>query len=85
MDDLVHLALALDVSPAALMMPATDDPTADLDLAPGAESWTKTQDWWSWLTAAHPLWEGPNTDPHDVETWRRSVSPPWAWKAATDG
>lgn len=84
-DDLVHLALALDVSPAALLMPATETADDEIGNAPGQEPWTVASDWWTWLRAEHPLWEGPNTDPHDAETWRRSVSPPWARKAAPNG
>lgn len=84
-DDLVHLALALDVSPAALLMPATEAANDDIGNAPGQEPWTLASDWWAWLRSEHPLWEGPKTDPHDVETWRRSVSPPWARKAAPNG
>ncbi|MBS9532604.1 helix-turn-helix transcriptional regulator [Mycobacterium sp. M1] len=86
-DDLVHLALALDVSPIALLMPATESLDDDIGDTPGApdHSPPRAIDWWQWLRSEHPLWEGPATDPHDVETWRRSVIPPWARKASTDG
>lgn len=84
-DDLVYLSVALDVSPVALMMPSSNDPTADLDLAPGAAPWTTTLDWWLWLTAAAPLWSGHGADPHEVETWRRDTTPPWVRKPGSDG
>ncbi|WP_220473773.1 helix-turn-helix domain-containing protein [Mycobacteroides abscessus] len=83
-DDLVHLALALDVTPSALMMPEVER-AHELPDAPGSVAWTDAHDWWAWLVGRNPLWASPNTDLHDLETWRRSVNPSWTWKTTSNG
>ncbi|WFE46277.1 helix-turn-helix transcriptional regulator [Verrucosispora sp. WMMD1129] len=49
-DDLVALAIALDVSPLALLMPAQDSP---IDLAAGVRIGWKPG--WRWAAGEHPL------------------------------
>lgn len=83
-DDLVMLAAALDVSPAALLMPpgANDaiEESVPADAVPGGRS-VSAGEWWNWLTAAAPL-HGTYPDAVDtfeVERWRRGQVPPFAW------
>ncbi|WFR72938.1 helix-turn-helix transcriptional regulator [Prescottella defluvii] len=53
-DDLVALALALDVSPATLLMPLSEDwELGKVDLT--SEVSTAPQRAWEWLVAAYPL------------------------------
>jgi transcriptional regulator with XRE-family HTH domain len=79
-DDLIHLCLALDISPAAMLMPHATDAEEDVSSAfphpAGA--------WWAWLTAARPLDavvvnETP-ADAWEVEGWRREQVPEFGWK-----
>lgn len=86
-DDLVYLALALDVSPAALMMPPADDPDTDMAGAPCPDDYPTPEavDWWSWLTSCHPLWSGPNTTDFEVQRWRYDINPAFTKGGLPDG
>jgi transcriptional regulator with XRE-family HTH domain len=81
-DDLIHLALALDVSPAALLMPAANAMDDTIGHAPGAPSHEEAlaAHWWLWLRSEYPLWAGPATTPFEIERWRWDVNPPFARK-----
>lgn len=81
-DDLAHLALALDVSPAALMMPPVDHLDDDIGDVPGFPEHSAAQavDWWQWLRSEHPLWEGPETTEFEVERWQWDINPPFTRK-----
>lgn len=91
-DDLVAIAAALEVSPAALLMPVVDDdedggavwliPTsAEPDR--GDETPTiQSGQFWDWLTVEAPL-DAPllpdtGRDEFAVEAWRREQVPPFA-------
>ncbi|MBF9327957.1 MULTISPECIES: helix-turn-helix domain-containing protein [Mycobacteroides] len=94
-DDLVAIAAALDVSPASLMMPPTEDDedggstwlihtSAEPD--PGEEGVATIQSgqFWDWLTADAPL-DAPllpdtGRDEFAVEAWRRKQVPPFAYR-----
>lgn len=82
-DDLVMLAAALDVSPASLLMPSATDPIEEsvpADAVHGGRS-VSAGEWWNWLTAVAPL-HGTypdEVDTFEVERWRRSQVPPFAW------
>lgn len=77
-DDLVALALALDVIPTALLMPPADHPDARVEPFPGAPPGATAAGWWAWLAGRNPLREV--ADRHELETWRRAVTPPWTWE-----
>lgn len=67
-DDLIAFAVALNVSPAALLMPAYEDDDA--------------VEMWAWITAESPR-SGGTVDTDDqfaVEAWRRSQVPKFAWR-----
>lgn len=76
-DDLIHFALALDVSPAALLMPPADTLDADLGDVPGFPDQPAVEavDWWQWLRSEYPLWAGPNTSEFEVQRWRWDINP----------
>lgn len=62
-DDLVAIASALGVSPATLLMPATNDDDSEVREGDNValSAWNKPIGavWtWEWLTAAHPLVSG---------------------------
>lgn len=98
-DDLVALAAALDVSPAALLMPymnPADSPDpGDLSLlyerrvASSADTEpVEAGQLWLWLTAASPLASPQYMDEVDefaIEHWRREQVPRFAWKASSGG
>lgn len=52
-DDLVALAIALNVSPITLLMPAAADPDSDVQVT--AERKTSAKRMWSWLNGGYPL------------------------------
>lgn len=91
-DDLVALAAALNVSPAALLMP----PVSELDTPDPSEQPVPTSAGngveagalWLWLTADSPL-DAPQIlerrDEVAVEVWRRDQVPPWAYRTRTGG
>lgn len=69
-DDLVAFSGALNVSPAALLMPACEECGLD------------ARETWAWLTAASPK-SGGTVDISDhfaVEAWRREQVPEFAWR-----
>ncbi len=75
-DDLVALALALDVSPATLLMPETDSPEAPVELVSVAEP-VDAHSFWNWLVAAWPLDEsGLSVMEFAANSW-----PKWRQKA----
>lgn len=92
-DDLVAIAAALGVSPAALLMPQVDDdedggiawliPTS-AEPDPGEEgvATVLAGQFWSWLTAEAPLdaplFPDTGRDEFAVEAWRREQVPPFA-------
>lgn len=94
-DDLVAFAAALDVSPAALLMPhvVDDEPGAAQDTLlitsaepmptkGGGASVTAGQ-FWLWLIADSPLREPLILNERDevaVEAWRREQVPVWAYR-----
>jgi len=55
-DDLVALSVALNVSPATLLMPNSDEEAADTSLT--GTGTLKANDMWDWLTANNPLPDG---------------------------
>lgn len=69
-DDLVVFATALNVSPAALLMPACEECGLD------------ARETWAWLTAASPKSDGTVdiSDHFAVEAWRREQVPEFAWR-----
>ena len=69
-DDLVALALALDVSPATLLMPAAADDTERVDVTGVAKC--DADRLWSWLSAQAPI----EPDVHVIE-FRLAALPPW--------
>lgn len=92
-DDLVAIAAALEVSPAALLMPQVDDdedggiawliPTS-AEPDPGEDGVASIQSgqFWHWLVADSPL-DAPlfpdnGRDEFAVEAWRRKQVPPFA-------
>ncbi|QNJ90995.1 helix-turn-helix transcriptional regulator [Mycolicibacterium fluoranthenivorans] len=81
-DDLVHLALALDVSPAALLMPPANGLDDSIGNPPSASDYPEVRaaDWWQWLRSEYPLWAGPTTTDFEVERWRWDVNPPFGRK-----
>jgi transcriptional regulator with XRE-family HTH domain len=82
-DDLVCLALVLNVSPAALLMPPETDPGLSMDSPIPAVT---TGQWWGWLTASAPLDAPDSPDTFEVERWRRDQVPPFAWnRGASNG
>ncbi|MFT3661744.1 MAG: helix-turn-helix transcriptional regulator [Gordonia sp. (in: high G+C Gram-positive bacteria)] len=78
-DDLVALALALDVSPATLMMPdvrrayteveLTEAPTVRPERIAAASAW-------AWFTARGPAWD--DRTETDVEEFQEDAEPYWA-------
>lgn len=98
-DDVMALAAALDVSPAALLMPHVDpaDSTDPSDLSLLYERDVRTSastepveagQLWLWLTGESPLTAPQYKDQVDefaVENWRREQVPRFAWKASSDG
>lgn len=52
-DDLVALAVALDVSPSRLLLSATADPDAQIDLTP--RTTVSERDAWGWAAGSDPL------------------------------
>lgn len=83
-DDLVVLALALDISPVALLMPPVG--TVDDELLPAdasGEKRTSPWEWWMWLTAERSLRDPgyrEDYDHHEAEAWRRVQVPEFAWR-----
>ncbi|SLH96691.1 putative DNA binding protein [Mycobacteroides abscessus subsp. abscessus] len=94
-DDLMAIAAALDVSPAALLMPQVDDdedggiawliPTS-AEPDPGEEgvATVLSGQFWGWLTADAPLdaplFRDTGRDEFAVEAWRRKQVPPFAYR-----
>lgn len=84
-DDLVAIAAALDISPAALLMPDVDDlsDTPPTTTHPeGSGEWMARQ-FWDWLVADAPLNAPASTDDRDdfaVEQWRRDQVPEFAYR-----
>ena len=82
-DDLMALALALDVSPITLLlpgMPGADDPSAMVAVT-GVESRVEAMKLWNWLKAYYPLTAMPplafmvNAMPQwDLPQWERGRS-----------
>lgn len=84
-DDLVALAVALDVSPVRLLLPPTADETK-VDVTPDAEATARTA--WLWATGEKPLpndlWREQSVDvdlDRDLrfETENRPHDPPDTW------
>lgn len=94
-DDLVAIAAALEVSPAALLMPQVDDdedggiawlvPTsAEPDPGQDGTATILSGQFWDWLTADAPL-DAPllpdtGRDEFEVESWRRQQVPKFAYR-----
>lgn len=97
-DDLVALAAALNVSPAALLMPNvteldTTDPSdpsliVEQHVPTSAGENVEAGALWLWLTADSPL-DAPQIlekrDEVGIEVWRREQVPPWAYRTRTGG
>ena len=81
-DDLVALAAALDISPAALLMPASSKPSdpAPATVHPEGDTNPDAAQLWGWLTAQSPL-DAPllmaERDEVAIEMWRREQVPVW--------
>lgn len=85
-DDLVAIAAALNVSPAALLMPSVTDPydAAGATVSPAGAP--EAGPLWDWLTAAAPLDAPLLADERDevaAEMWRREQVPPWSYRTRT--
>ncbi|MGV0624537.1 helix-turn-helix domain-containing protein [Mycolicibacter minnesotensis] len=79
-DDLVAIAAALSVSPAALLMPLTDEVDDTVRVSGGAAAGGSV---WDWLTADSPLDTSvvaAERDEFAIEAWRREQVPPWAYR-----
>lgn len=80
-DDLTTLAVALGVSPAALLMPPATDPIDDMIELSGIKL-EHAGTVWNWLTAQDPLdasFVPEQRDEFEIEQWRRRTTPPWNW------
>ncbi len=83
-DDLVAVASALDVSPAALLMPPVDDPLDAAGATVSPLGAPEAGPLWDWLTAKAPLNVSllvEQTDHFANEMWRRMQVPRWAYRA----
>jgi transcriptional regulator with XRE-family HTH domain len=81
-DELVALALALDVSPASLLMPLGADPGEPVELGPGVV--VPAAYAWDWLRVEGPLGEtGVEITRERDEDFHRSARPAWDWRLET--
>jgi transcriptional regulator with XRE-family HTH domain len=89
-DDLVAIAAALNVSPAALLMPqANEDEFGPVEttaqLIGSDDPRPDAGQLWYWLTADAPL-DTPQPDHRDeieIEMWRREQVPIWDYRTRT--
>lgn len=79
-DDLVALAVALDVSPVTLLMPNTDDRSEVVEATAVAGHYP-ADDVWDWLRAEHPL-KKPYTGPELLDFIGQATP---AWRAREFG
>lgn len=71
-DDLIVLALVLDVSPATLLMPLSDEPHENV---PTTGFKTTAEFLWRWLTADADI--DPTQNEGQLEAFRRRSQPIW--------
>lgn len=85
-DDLVAIAAALNISPAAMLMPAVADPYEVAGATVGPTGAPEAGQLWDWLTATAPL-DAPllaeERDEVAAEVWRREQVPPWSFRTKT--
>lgn len=85
-DDLVAIAAALDISPAAMLMPAVADPHEAAGATVSPTGAPEAGQLWDWLTATAPLDAPLLADERDevaAEVWRRDQVPPWSFRTKT--
>ncbi|QZT56734.1 hypothetical protein [Mycolicibacterium austroafricanum] len=82
-DDLVALAVALDVSPVTLLMPNSDGPGAEVPVTGVLSRPVQTGRFWDWLIGVYPL-EEQSEDQRGVtsQIFQRKARPAWAVSAA---
>lgn len=75
-DDLVALAVALEVNPNALLLPRDGRPEQEIDLAPGRRVTADVV--WKWADGRIPLWlrQGDVTE-HAQADFEKHARPPW--------
>ncbi len=77
-DELTALAMTLDVSPIALLMPYTE--TANDDVAVTGMQHVVGARWvLDWLRGDAPVQPEDAVDDHEVASFRRRSLPSWAW------
>lgn len=80
-DDLVALAVIFGVSPAALLLPLTDDPTVSVEVTGGGA--VDSMDAWRWANGQRPLKLSPGREQtemlehqlYGMPQWLRLMSP----------
>lgn len=74
-DDLTALTLALDVSPAALLMPGLLANASDSAAPITGSPYERACEVWKWLTATAPLRDQVDRTSRRVQEWRLRSSP----------
>ena len=85
-DDLVAISAALNVSPAAMLMPPVTDPYDAAGATVSPLGSPEAGPLWDWLTATAPLDVSLIADDRDdvaAEVWRREQVPPWSYRTRT--
>ena len=85
-DDLVAISAALNVSPAAMLMPPVTDPYDTAGATVSSICSPEAGPLWDWLTATAPLEASLLADERDdvaAEVWRREQVPPWSFRTRT--
>lgn len=72
-DDLVSIAVALDVSPITLLMPDSEDRGEQVVVTGGGEQ--SSEQVWKWLRAERPLGDVDNAS--DLLNWAAAAFPSW--------
>ncbi|WP_304106385.1 helix-turn-helix domain-containing protein [Mycolicibacterium bacteremicum] len=75
-DDLIALALALGVSPVTLLMPATDEPTDEVEVT-GSDEPVPAYAAWSWLIGETSLEFRSGDSQHLGSIFQRQARPKW--------
>jgi len=78
-DQLTALAAALEVSPAALLTPITDDANPDAEVMLSGTSTERAEDMHLWLTGQRSL-NADIMDDFEREAFRRRSNPVWTYK-----
>ena len=85
-DDLVAISAALNVSPAAMLMPPVTDPYDAAAATVSPLGSPEADPLWDWLTANAPLDVSLLDEERDevaAEVWRREQVPPWSYRTRT--